>query len=105
MAAIISGFEFFFFCKEKILNDFSQWVLKIFTWFFCANESWETIFEGGYLKIGVSWDLFSKQNIFMTKRDMKNPMLGSCRGWLGLSFYYKVWSTLVDQTCENFCWR
>ena len=45
--------------------------------------------EGGYLKIGPSWDLFSKQNIFMTKRDMKNPKLGSCRGKLGLSFHDK----------------
>ena len=37
----------------------------------------------------------------MTKRDMKNPKLESCRGKLGLSFYEKVWSTLVDQICEN----
>ena len=49
----------------------------------------KTVNEGGYLKIGPSWDLFSKQNIFMTKRDMKNPKSGSCRGRLGLSFYEK----------------
>ena len=35
--------------------------------------------EGSYLKIQPSWDLFSKQNIFTTMRDMKNPKLGLCR--------------------------
>jgi hypothetical protein len=47
------------------------------------------VFEGGYLKIGPLWDLFSKKNIFMTKRDMKNPKLGSCKGKLGFSCYEK----------------
>ena len=53
------------------------------------------------MKTWPSWDLFSKQNIFMTKRDMKNPKLGLCRGRLGLSFHGKIlvntWSLLFQK--------
>ena len=44
---------------------------------------------------------FSKQNIFVTTRDMKHLKLGLCRRRLRLSFHEKFWSTVVDQTCEN----
>ena len=46
--------------------------------------------KGSYLKIQPSWDLFSKQNIFMTTRDKKYSKLGLCRGRLGLSFPDKI---------------
>ena len=68
-------------------------------------KGWIRQNEGSYLKIELSWDLFSKQNIFMTMRDMKNPKLALCRGRLGLFFMTKFWSTLVDQACEKFVWR
>ena len=34
------------------------------------NSSPRSIYEGGYLEKDPSWDLFSKQNIFVTKRDL-----------------------------------
>ena len=63
-----------------------------------------SIFEGSYLKRAPWCIWFSKQNIFVTIRDTKNSKLGLCRGRSGLSCHEKFWSTLVDQTCENFGW-
>ena len=61
----------------------------------CVRTGGIFINEGGYWKRAPSWDLFSKQNIFMTTRNMKNPKLELCKGRLGLSFYVKILANTV----------
>ena len=43
--------DFVFFCKKKLLRKFSQWLLKIFTWFFVQKKAENPYFTSEYLGV------------------------------------------------------